>query len=185
VSKTVETQVNRFMVAQAIMLSLQGMPGIYFHSLFGSRGDRAGADASGIPRRINREKMTRADLENDLAESATLRARVFSRFERLLGVRKNEPAFSPIAAQQVLDLDSCVFALVRRPARGRAVLCVHNVTNDTLEVSVPDACSGKWRNLFDETKTYRIGRSRQGIRLAPYEVLWAGRDQAASLSSGG
>ncbi len=30
-------QVSRFMAAQAIMLSLRGIPGIYFHSLFGSR----------------------------------------------------------------------------------------------------------------------------------------------------
>ena len=30
-------QVARFMAAQAIMLALKGMPGIYFHSLFGSR----------------------------------------------------------------------------------------------------------------------------------------------------
>ena len=40
--ESLETQVNRFMVAQAIMLSLAGVPGIYFHSLFGSRNDRAG-----------------------------------------------------------------------------------------------------------------------------------------------
>jgi hypothetical protein len=42
-----ELQVRRFLVAHAIMFALVGVPGIYFHSLFGSRNDRAGADASG------------------------------------------------------------------------------------------------------------------------------------------
>src|SRR6185369_9720841 len=53
-------QINRFIVSQAIMLALRGLPGIYFHSLFGSRNDRAAALSSGINRRINRQKMTRA-----------------------------------------------------------------------------------------------------------------------------
>jgi sucrose phosphorylase len=34
-------QVDRFLAAQAIMLALQGVPGIYVHSLFGSRSDGA------------------------------------------------------------------------------------------------------------------------------------------------
>ena len=66
--ESLETQVNRFMVAQAIMLSLAGVPGIYFHSLFGSRNDREAALQSGINRRINRQKLTLAELEADLAE---------------------------------------------------------------------------------------------------------------------
>ncbi|GAB4543417.1 MAG: hypothetical protein Fur002_15350 [Anaerolineales bacterium] len=36
--ESLDLQIKRFMSAQAIMLSLIGMPGIYFHSLFGSRG---------------------------------------------------------------------------------------------------------------------------------------------------
>ena len=31
-------QIDRFVAAHAIMFSLAGVPGIYFHSLFGSRG---------------------------------------------------------------------------------------------------------------------------------------------------
>src|SRR5438876_82277 len=142
------------MVAQAIMLSLQGMPGIYFHSFFGSRGDRVGAEASGIPRRINRQKLTRSDLQPDLADRASLRARVFGRFKQLLAVRQNEPAFNPAAAQQVLDVDGRVFALLRQPAHDHAVLCVHNVTDESLQVSVPVATGKKWRSLFAPSKVY-------------------------------
>jgi glucosylglycerate phosphorylase len=49
-------QAERFLASQAIMLSIVGVPGIYFHSLFGSRGWREGAIQSGQNRTINRQK---------------------------------------------------------------------------------------------------------------------------------
>src|SRR5207302_2013468 len=79
-----ETQIRRFLAAHAIMLAMPGMPGIYFHSLFGSRGDHAGAETSGIPRRINRQKFTRAELERELADPASRRARVLFELKALL-----------------------------------------------------------------------------------------------------
>ena len=58
-----ETALGRFLAAHAIAFSLAGIPGIYFHSLFGSRGDLEGAKTSGIPRRINRQKFPLDALE--------------------------------------------------------------------------------------------------------------------------
>lgn len=48
-------QVARFMATQAIMLTLRGMPGIYFHSLFGSRSWLTGVRATHRNRTINRQ----------------------------------------------------------------------------------------------------------------------------------
>ena len=62
------TQVDRFMTAQAIMLALVGVPGIYFHSLFGSRSWRAGVDLTGRNRTINRQKFERAGFESELTD---------------------------------------------------------------------------------------------------------------------
>src|SRR4030095_9210377 len=56
-----ELATRKLLTAHAIMLSLQGVPGIYFHSLFGSRGDRAGAESSGIKRRINPHTFSRPE----------------------------------------------------------------------------------------------------------------------------
>jgi len=123
------TQVKRFLVTQAIMLSLAGVPGIYFHSLFGSRNDREAALQSGINRRINRQKLTRAGLEADLADPHSVRSRVFRRFAELLAFRRAHPAFAPGAAQQVVEAGDAVFAVRRetRDARER-VLCLHNLS---------------------------------------------------------
>ena len=113
---SLETQVNRFMVAQAIMLSLAGVPGIYFHSLFGSRNDREAALESGINRRINRQKLTLAELEADLGGKRSLRACVFGRYRALLKARRSHAAFNPHAEQQVFAGDR---SRLRRAAHRR------------------------------------------------------------------
>ena len=48
------------------MLALAGVPGIYFHSLFGSRGWPEGVAQSGHKRAINRQKIDRAEVERAL-----------------------------------------------------------------------------------------------------------------------
>jgi glucosylglycerate phosphorylase len=129
-----ETQIDRFLAAQAIMLAMPGMPGIYFHSLFGSRGDRAGAEASGISRRINRQKLGRAELESELADAASLRARALHELRVLLGRRQTSSAFHPSGRHQVLELDPRVFGMRRTSPDGKeSVLCLHNVSAEPVE----------------------------------------------------
>jgi glycosidase len=148
------TQVNRFLVAHAIMFALVGVPGIYFHSLFGSRNDRAGAETSGIHRRINRQKLSRAELDAGLADAFSLRALVFGGLTHLLAQRRASRAFAPGAKQRLLELDARVFALIRESADGaERMLCLHNVSSET--VTLP---AGKGSN--------------QTVELSPYEVRW-------------
>jgi sucrose phosphorylase len=143
-----ETQIRRFLAAQAIMLAMPGMPGIYFHSLFGSRGDRAGAEESGIPRRINRQKFERPALERELADPASRRARVLFELKALLRQRQASPAFHPAGRCEVVGADPRVFALRRSSPDGtETVLCLHNVSADTVRA--------------------------EGRVLGPYQVLWS------------
>ena len=142
-AETPELSARRFLTTQAIMLCLQGVPGIYFHSLFGSRGDRRGAEASGIKRRINREKLERRRLEAGLADSTSTPARVFGGYRALLEFRRTHPALAPAAPQRVLDLDPRVFAVLRATRDGRdSVLCLHNVSAGEVVVQPMDPDAG-------------------------------------------
>ena len=173
---SIETQVNRFMLAQAIMLSLAGVPGIYFHSLFGSRNDREAALASGINRRINRQRLTLNELEADLAQERGLRSRVFGRYHVLLQARRNHPAFNPHAEQQVFPDDQRVFAVLRSALTGREwVLCLHNVTNAhvTLDITMGVVAPvSTWKEMLSD-QFHPVGPDGI-IRLVllPYEVKW-------------
>ena len=129
-----EVQIARFVVPHAVMLAMPGVPGIYFHSLFGSRGDRAGAEASGISRRVNRQKLSRAELESELADAASLRARVLHEVRALLARRRTSSAFHPSGRHQVLELDPRVFGVRRTSPDGKeSVLCLHNVSAEPVE----------------------------------------------------
>ena len=96
----VELQVDRFMAAQAIMLALAGVPGIYFHSLFGSRGWPEGVAQTGHNRTINRQKLARADLDAELADPGSRRAQVFGRYRGLLRARARHRPSTPTAASR-------------------------------------------------------------------------------------
>jgi sucrose phosphorylase len=132
-AEPMEIQIRRHLLSHAILLALAGVPALYFHSLVGSRNDRAGAEASGIPRRINRQKFDRAALEQELARPDSLRARVFAELRLLLQRRRACAAFDPDAAQTVLDLDRRVFAVWRVSRDGaQRALCLHNVSRQTV-----------------------------------------------------
>jgi sucrose phosphorylase len=131
----IERQIGRFMAAQAILLSLLGMPGIYFHSLFGSRGWPQGVALTGMNRSINRQKLNKADLERDLADESSLRRKVFNRYSQLLRVRGSLPAFDPHGEQFVLEMDPAIFAVLRKSG-SQQVLCLQNVSAISQPVSL-------------------------------------------------
>lgn len=54
---TEELVTKKIIAAHSILLTLQGVPAIYYHSLLGSKNDLVGYEESGINRRINREKL--------------------------------------------------------------------------------------------------------------------------------
>ena len=130
-----QVQIDRLVTAHAIMLAVPGLPAIYFHSLVGSRGDRAGAEASGMPRRVNRQRLILADLERDLHDSTSRRSQVLGRLLALLDQRRTNPAFRPTGRAEVMHLDPRVFALQRFSTdRNHEAVCLHNVSPDRVAV---------------------------------------------------
>jgi glucosylglycerate phosphorylase len=163
----IETQIERFIAAQAIMLSIVGVPGIYFHSLFGSRGWPEGVRLTGRNRSINRQKIDRDQIELELADRSSLRYQVFKRYAQLLKARSSSPAFDPHSAQRVIECGRSIFAV----ARNEHLLCLHNVSNERQTIPIDP----NWRgavNLIDG----RSIESNKTIDLAPYQILWLKRN---------
>ena len=176
----VSTQVNRFIVSQAIMLALGGVPGIYVHSLIGSRSWQEGVAQTGRNRTINRQKLDRAELEWDLADPASFRHRAFAAYRRLLQARTAQPAFHPYGGQRVVTLNEAVFALLRTALDGNShVLCLHNVSDRVQSVHLLPSelglATGNWLDLLtDEVHTvgHDSGRNGWTLSLPPYAVRW-------------
>lgn len=165
--------VERFLTAHALLLSLAGVPAIYFHSLFGSRGWEAGVLRSGQSRAINREKLGRGELERSLQTTGSRRARVFEGLARLLRMRASSPSFDPAAGQKVLDCGRGVFGLVRESAAGgERVICLHNLSAQAQVVQLDASAVGPgaenpWRDLLGSDSP-----SPARVKLAAWQTRW-------------
>lgn len=131
-----ELHVRRFLSSQAVMLALRGMPAVYFHSLVGTPNDAAGAESSGVARRVNRRKYQRGELDSLLAEGA-LQRRVFEGYRDLLAKRIAEPVFHPDAPQRVIPSGSALLVFERKQRDGaKGVLVAVNVTDEAVDVDL-------------------------------------------------
>jgi glucosylglycerate phosphorylase len=161
-----EIAVQRFMVSQAIMLSMVGVPGIYFHSLLGSRNDLEGVANTGRSRSINREKLDADTLLREVENPASLCRAVLDRYKHLLEIRTVEAAFHPLGAQTVLDLHPAVFAVERVSSDGAdRILALHNVSHQPIALSLPGM---NVVNLLDSQPLDLTAP----LELSPYQVLW-------------
>lgn len=156
------TNLNRFMAAQSILISMAGVPGIYVHSLLGSENDTEGLERLGYNRAINREKLVRTEVEAELANPDSRRAQVLSRFKHLLAVRKQHAAFAPSASQRVVTTSNQLVSLVRN----EEVLVVINISNQAVELVTEEVLEGITRDLISGDDVSGI------VTVQPYQVMW-------------
>lgn len=160
-----ELQVRRFLMSQAFALSLRGIPGVYFHSLFGTRNHTRGVELTGRARSINRRKFELDELNAMLDEPETQHRAVFEGYKKLLGCRVTTPAFNPDAPQEILDFgDDAVIGVLRGTASER-VFCVYNFAPTTKTISLP---KGSYESLTDASHSI-VGES---VTLEPYGFRW-------------
>jgi sucrose phosphorylase len=163
----------RFICAHAIMLGLEGIPGIYIHSLLGTRNDYKRVENLGYYRAINRHQWDSDLLEKELASASSDHARVFGGIKALLKLRSQQDAFHPNATQFTLHLGSSLFGFWRQSiSRQQSVFCISNIG---LQVQTLDPAS---INLIDTEQWYdliggaAIISGGEAIKLQPYQTLW-------------
>ena len=172
-----EFDVRRFLASQVIMLSIAGVPGIYFHSLIGARNCQPCYKQTGRARSINREKFTLPELLRQLNGSGTHAQPVFEGYLHLLNQRGQCEAFHPQADQRILDFDKRIFAVVRTSREeNKLVLCLVNVTAESVEFKFQPEQSQlppceKWVDLIGN-QILRFEGAPFSLKLDPYQSLW-------------
>ena len=165
-------QIARFLCSQAIMLTLQGIPALYIHTLTGTLNDVEGVERSGRLRSINRRRWQRDELALLLESPSTPTHDVFHALSRLLELRRTEPCFHPNATQRVLTTPPEVLAIERGPlSDGRRLLALFNVTDTLLPLdNVGEALEQAlnqhaWRALD-------LQNAQEERALPPYAIRW-------------
>ncbi|HAZ4459087.1 TPA: sugar phosphorylase [Listeria monocytogenes] len=157
---TEELVTKKIIAAHSILLTLQGVPAIYYHSLLGSKNDLVGYEESGINRRINREKLEKNQLVHEL-KTDTYRKTIFTSLKKLVQIRRNHTAFSPFATQEILDLGPDVFA-IKRESEGECIYGIINVTSHDISKKV----------AFSGTNLLANQPVTSELELTAYEVVW-------------
>jgi len=129
-----ELWIQRYMAAQALLLSLAGVPGIYIHSLLGSENDISGVERLGYNRAINREKLDYATLMTQLEYKASKPYQVLSAFKHLLKIRQTQAAFAPHASQRIVVKSPHCLSLVR----DESLVVLINVTDQAQSFDLSD-----------------------------------------------
>ena len=166
--ETQSMKVARFIVSQAIMLAIAGVPGIYGHSLVGAHNNLIGLAETGRARTINREKWLRGEFESALANPNTIASQVFKQYTHLLKIRANHFAFHPFGKQSIIADNPSLFIVRRTASDGTEdVLCIHNVSSHMQSYPI----SSKTKSPLEDLSNGDI-ISETEITLQPYQVKW-------------
>lgn len=136
-----KTRIKKMMLTQAVMLTMPGVPGIYFHSLVGSRNYYKGVKDSGIKRRINREKLNMEDLSKDLVDSENLRYKIYTAYKRLLSIRVKEKAFHPFGYAEYIDIDNDKIFIIKRVYNDETIYTIYNFSKTIVQINALEPTS--------------------------------------------
>ncbi len=171
-----QRKIDRFITAHAILLGFAGVPAIYFHSMFGSCGWPESVRETGKYRAINRQKLSRIELETQLSDPLSFRGRIFRRLSHLLKVRADQPCFSPDVPQRIIPSPPEVLLLLReRGDTGSGLLCVHNVGREPqqLVLNLAGSALESAQSLHDLISGRQFNGNRPiRLQLEPYQSLW-------------
>lgn len=164
---------DRFICAHSIMFGLEGIPGIYIHSLLGTGNDYERVKNTSHNRSINRHKWDYKQLQEQLASPYSQHAKVHSKIIKLLNIRKQQPAFHPSATQFTLQLGEQIFGFWRQSMdRSQSIFCVYNISDEPQNIRLSDMNligTDKWYDLISgET----VCMEDLEYQIAPYQPMW-------------
>lgn len=171
----VDFQVNRYIAARSIPLVIIGVPGVYLHGLLGSKNDIEAVKKENDKRSINRDVLSREELEKAMEDFSTTTAQVAHRLSFLIQKRTREKAFHPQGGQSILTVSDAVFAVLRTSPDGdEHILAITSVIpkNQQVKISLAEfIIHRKWVDILTGDE-YFIANNVFTLNLEPYEVLW-------------
>jgi sucrose phosphorylase len=161
-----EQNIRKFLGAYFIAFSLRGVPGIYIHSLIGSRNWKEGVEKQKHNRAINREKINYEHLLKELSDKKSFRHKIFTNMKEMLEIRKNYKSFSPVSEQEILDSEEGIL-VIKRINKDEKIYCIINLTPDRKILNLSSV------NLFEESVNLLNNEIiKEILKLESYEYVW-------------
>jgi glycosidase len=161
---TDKLQTERFICSQTIMMSLQGIPAFYIHSLTATSNYSEGVKQTGRARTINRMKWQENELLKKLSGNQH-NAEVFKELTRRIKIRQQYAAFHPSCPQEIIDSGNGFFVISRK-TENEKLLVIANIKAENQIFSV----SGNNNYEMDLLTNTKIPGNQ--LQFFPYQVMW-------------
>ena len=164
---------QRFLCSQIVAMGLQGIPGIYVHSLLATHNDHDGVEKTGHNRAINRHRWNYPEIREYLDGGENVHSRVFAAMKDILAIRMNQPAFHPDVPQFLLQLPNELFGFRRHCMdHQQEIFAIHNLSDR--HVSIPAMllnlhADETWSDILAPENDCTTSRD---ITFEPYQCRW-------------
>ena len=159
---------ERYVSAHAVMISFEGIPAIYFNSLFGTSNDEAKFIITGNNRDVNRYKWNLKNISKKLNDKRSKQSIFYQYICNLLNIRRAQKAFHPNASRLNINLGSNIFCFKRTSIdKKQTILCITNLTSKTQTLKLKKMYK-KWKNLIKPL----IKNEKNLFMLKPFETIW-------------
>ena len=157
---------ERYISAHAIMIAFEGIPAIYFNSIFGTSNDEYKYIISNNKRDLNRYKWNKKRLESLLKDKNSKQSIFYQKITNLILIKKQNKAFHPNAKRENLNMGKKIFCFKRTSLDKKQV--IYNITNLSSKYHKLNLDNKfiKYKNLLGKLKINRK------FELQPYETVW-------------
>ncbi len=159
---------ERYVSAHAIMISFEGIPAIYFNSMFGTSNDEAKYIMTGNSRDLNRYKWNFKDISKKLGNKNSKQSIFYKKISNLLKVRRKQKAFHPNASRHNLNLGTNFFSFKRVSIdKNQTIICITNLSSK-IQKTYLNKIYHSWNNLIGP----KIETKNALLVLKPFETIW-------------
>ncbi len=159
---------ERYISAHSIMISFEGIPAVYFNSLFGKSNDEAKYIITGNNRDVNRYKWNYKNISKKLDNKNSKQSIFYRKISNLLSVKRKQKAFHPNASRQNINLGSKIFSFKRTSInRDQTIICITNLSSKNQRANL-NKTYHNWNNLIGP----KIEIKNKFLILKPFETIW-------------
>ncbi len=160
---------ERYIAAHAIMISFEGVPAIYFNSLFGKSNDEAKYVITGNNRDINRYKWNYENITKNLKDKNSKQSIFYQNLGKLLEIKRKQKAFHPNAKRLNINLGSKIFCYERISLdKKQTIICITNLSTKLQYIKINKNLI-KYRDLLGRKTFFTLDKK---IKLDPCQTIW-------------
>ncbi len=159
---------ERYISAHSIMFSFEGVPALYFNSLFGNANDETRYVITGNKRDVNRYKWNYENISKKLENKNSKQSIIYKKISNLLSVRVKQKAFHPNAARYNINLGPKIFSFKRVSLnKKQTIICITNLSSKIQRVRI-EKTYHNWINLIGP----KVEIKDKLLILKPFETIW-------------